>query len=53
MDNMEGDDGLTSVRDVFEKAIVAAGLHVTEVTLFNNKLDSIIFVCNHHIQHAY
>ncbi|XP_020902196.1 squamous cell carcinoma antigen recognized by T-cells 3, partial [Exaiptasia diaphana] len=30
MDNMEGDDGLSNVRDVFEKAIVAAGLHVTE-----------------------
>ncbi|KAK3753239.1 hypothetical protein QZH41_004454 [Actinostola sp. cb2023] len=32
MDNMEGDDGISSVRDVFEKALTAAGLHVTEAS---------------------
>jgi hypothetical protein len=31
MDNMNGSDGLSNVRSVFEKAITAAGLHVTEV----------------------
>ena len=31
MDIMEGDNGIDSVRTTFEKAITAAGLHVTEV----------------------
>lgn len=31
MDIMEGEDGLQGVRSTFEKAIIAAGLHVTEV----------------------
>ncbi|XP_031571571.1 squamous cell carcinoma antigen recognized by T-cells 3-like [Actinia tenebrosa] len=30
MDNMEGDDSISNVRNTFEKAITAAGLHVTE-----------------------
>lgn len=30
MDIMEGEDGLQAVRSTFEKAIIAAGLHVTE-----------------------
>ena len=28
---MEGEDSLQGVRSTFEKAIIAAGLHVTEV----------------------
>ena len=31
MDIMEGEDSLEGVRSTFEKAIIAAGLHVTEV----------------------
>ena len=31
MDIMEGEDSLQAVRSTFEKAIIAAGLHVTEV----------------------
>lgn len=31
MDIMEGEDSLQGVRSTFEKAIIAAGLHVTEV----------------------
>ena len=31
MDIMEGQDSLQGVRATFEKAIIAAGLHVTEV----------------------
>ena len=31
MDNMEGQEGINEVRSIFEKAITAAGLHVTEV----------------------
>lgn len=31
MDTMEGEDSLQGVRSIFEKAIIAAGLHVTEV----------------------
>ena len=31
MDTMEGEDSLQGVRAIFEKAIIAAGLHVTEV----------------------
>lgn len=33
MDIMEGEDSLQGVRSTFEKAIIAAGLHVTEVRL--------------------
>ena len=31
MDTMEGEDSLQGVRSIFEKAIIATGLHVTEV----------------------
>jgi len=31
MDIMEGEESLQEVRSIFEKAIIAAGLHVTEV----------------------
>ena len=31
MDIMEGEDSLQAVRATFEKALTAAGLHVTEV----------------------
>jgi len=31
MDTMEGEDSLQGVRSIFEKAIITAGLHVTEV----------------------
>ena len=33
MDIMEGENSLEGVRSIFEKAIIAAGLHVTEVCL--------------------
>ena len=31
MDTMESEDSLQGVRAIFEKAIIATGLHVTEV----------------------
>ena len=35
MDIMEGGDSLQAVRSTFEKAIIATGLHVTEVCWLN------------------
>ena len=40
MDTMEGEDSLQGVRSTFEKAIIAAGLHVTEVSCW---LTTVIF----------
>ena len=35
MDNMDGEAGINDARAVFEKAITAVGLHVTEVVFIS------------------